>query len=104
MKLALIIIFLVATTGCVHVISIRDYNEYSFLLVRKELYKEAEFYLLKAEKIEPENYMIKNNLAIVYEAIGDKEKSEKYYIEALKLKNKKSIRINYENFKTDSSH
>lgn len=94
---------LLFVVACANLASVKQYNDYSFHLIRKGLYKEAEFYLLKAEKENPEDYMIKNNLAIVYEALGDVSKAEKYYTQALKLTDKKTIRKNYENFKTDSS-
>ncbi len=103
MRIVVGIVAVVLLSSCVHTVSVRDYNNYSFVLVQKGLYKEAEFYLLKAEKTEPENYRIKNNLAIVYEALGDKEKAKRYYEQSLLLHKTTNIQKNYENFKTDTN-
>jgi|SRR6056297_1286344 len=85
--------------SCSHKIDIKDYNEYSHKLVKQELYKEALFYLKKAEKENNNNYKLKNNIAICYEGLGKIEKAEKYYEEALKIKKEKPVEENYESFK-----
>ncbi len=86
--------------SCAHFVTVSDYNNYAFKLTSQGLYKEAEFYLLKAEKLEPDNYKIKNNLAVIYEALGEREKAEKYYKESLALQDLKAVKTNYDSFKT----
>lgn len=97
-RLTLLAVLFFFIISCTYRISVKDYNRYAFELVNKKLYKEALFYLLKVEKKE-NSYKIENNIAICYEALGKKELAKKYYLKALKLKNAKVVRKNYEQFK-----
>lgn len=87
-------------TGCVSTPGIRDYNNYAFDLVKNELYDEALFYLLKADSLGPD-YRIKNNIALCYEALGNRAKASAYYEEALKLRETKPLKDNYADFRKD---
>jgi|GEM_PF-1781412 tetratricopeptide (TPR) repeat protein len=87
-------------TGCVSTPGIKEYNEYAFDLVKGELYNEALFYLLKADSLAPD-YRIKNNIALCYEALGDRTKAQEYYQEALKLREIKPLKDNYADFRKD---
>jgi len=100
-KIFFILFGIIFLFSCTHKINIKDYNEYSHKLVKQELYKEALFYLIKAEKEDNDNYKIKNNIAICYEGLGKIQKAEKYYKEALKIKKENPVEENYNNFKKD---
>ncbi|HOO60099.1 MAG TPA: tetratricopeptide repeat protein [Candidatus Mcinerneyibacteriales bacterium] len=97
--LTLLIVF-VFITGCASIPGIEDYNEYAFDLVTNGLYEEALFYLLKADSLTPD-YRIKNNIALCYEALGERQLAQKYYQEALKLRETKALKDNYADFKKD---
>ena len=93
-----LLIFFSFVAGCVSTPGIRDYNEYALELVKNELYEEALFYLLKADDLAPD-YRIKNNIALCYEALGDRANAQKYYQEAIKLRETKPLKDNYADFK-----
>ena len=88
------------SSGCTPSRKALLYNEYAFYLVKTEHYKEALFYLLKADA-EEDDYRIKNNIALCYEALGDHEKADAYYREGMRLKKTKTLKDNYEKLKQD---
>ncbi len=101
MKKGIIITVALCMSACVHMKMDTRYNEYALKLVNNGLYEEAAAYLLKADKL-GDDIRIKNNLAICYEAMGEKEKAEEYYQQAIALDRKKAARKNYEAFKSTS--
>ena len=92
-----VILFLMIFVSCAGINRQMRYNEYAFKLVEGGLYGEALFYLEKADSMGPED-RIKNNMALCFEALGDTEKAREYYQEALRLRETRAVRKNYEAF------
>lgn len=68
-------------------------------MAQQGLWNEALFRFHQAEKAEPANARIRNNLAVAYEATGDFEKALGYYKQALETApNDRTMRGNYARF------
>lgn len=68
-------------------------------MARRGLWSEALFRFHQAEKLDPQNARVMNNLGVAYEATGDYEKALGYYQRALKLEpNNRELRANYGRF------
>jgi len=107
MKKILLFILTFFIISCATRVGIEDYNRYAFKLLDQNLYKEAVYYLQKAKNEEnltkKEKVKIFNNLAICYEALGEKEKADEYYKKALKLEESRFVKENYEDFKENNN-
>ena len=68
-------------------------------MARRGLWSEALFRFHQAEKLEPQNARVLNNLGVAYEATGDYEKALSFYQQALKVEpNNRELRANYGRF------
>jgi tetratricopeptide (TPR) repeat protein len=68
-------------------------------MAKRGLWSEAMFRFQQAERLEPDNPRIQNNLGVASEAAGDYDKALDYYKKALKLDpNSKDLRANYARF------
>lgn len=68
-------------------------------MARRGLWSEALFRFHQAEKLEPGNPRIQNNLAVAYEATGEFEQALQHYQSALKLDpNNRDLRANWTRF------
>ena len=68
-------------------------------MARRGLWSEALFRFHQAEKLEPQNPRVLNNLGVAYEATGDYEKALSFYQQALKVEpNNRELRANYGRF------
>lgn len=68
-------------------------------MAQQGLWNEALFRFHQAEKADPANARIRNNLAVAYEATGDFEKALAYYKQALEATpNDRTMRGNYARF------
>lgn len=68
-------------------------------MAQQGLWSEALFRFHQAEKADPANARIRNNLAVAYEATGDFEKALAYYKQALEAApNDRTMRGNYARF------
>jgi tetratricopeptide (TPR) repeat protein len=68
-------------------------------MARRGLWSEALFRFHAAEKADPQNPRVQNNLGVAYEAQGDFEKALGYYKRALQLApNNREMRANYTRF------
>jgi tetratricopeptide (TPR) repeat protein len=93
-------LFLVA--GCRHSYDLtRGANQLDFGVqaARMNLWREALFRFERAVKLNPEDAMARNNLAVAYEGIGEFDKARAAYLEALRLdKSNQYIQKNYSRF------
>jgi tetratricopeptide (TPR) repeat protein len=68
-------------------------------MAKHGLWSEALFRFREAERLDPQNPRIQNNLGVAYEAAGDYDKALDYYKKALKMDpNSKDLRANYARF------
>jgi hypothetical protein len=68
-------------------------------MARRGLWSEALFRFHQAERLEPNNPRVYNNLAVAYEATGDFEKALEYYQRALRTSpENRELRANYARF------
>jgi Tetratricopeptide repeat len=68
-------------------------------MARRGLWSEALFRFHAAERADPQNPRVQNNLGVAYEAQGDFEKALGYYKKALQLApNNREVRANYTRF------
>ena len=68
-------------------------------MARRGLWSEALFRFHQAEKLEPQNPRVLNNLGVAYEATGEYEKALSFYQQALKIEpNNRELRANYGRF------
>jgi tetratricopeptide (TPR) repeat protein len=68
-------------------------------MARRGLWREALFRFLQAERLDPDNPRIYNNLAVAYEATGDFDKALEYYQKALRAApDNRETRGNYARF------
>jgi hypothetical protein len=68
-------------------------------MARRGLWSEALFRFHAAERADPENPRVQNNLGVAYEAQGDFDKALGYYKRALQLApNNREMRANYTRF------
>jgi len=68
-------------------------------MARHGLWSEALFRFHEAERLDPGNPRVQNNLGVAYEAAGEYDKALDYYKKALKLDpNSKELRANYSRF------
>jgi tetratricopeptide (TPR) repeat protein len=80
-------------------------------MAKHSLWSEALFRFHQAERLDPNNPRVYNNLAVAYEATGDYQKALEHYQKALKLDpNNRDLRANYarfvefyQGFKTDKA-
>jgi tetratricopeptide (TPR) repeat protein len=94
------LLFLAA--GCRHGYDLtRGSNQLDFGVqaARMNLWREALFRFDRAVKLNPEDAMARNNLAVAYEGIGEFDKARAAYLEALRLdKTNQYIQKNYSRF------
>jgi tetratricopeptide (TPR) repeat protein len=69
------------------------YNNMAFSYLSKADYPEGLKYLLQAEKIDPLDTVIMNNIALTYKYMGDKEQAETYFKKLLEFPD--SVDIEY---------
>lgn len=68
-------------------------------MARRSLWSEALFRFHQAERLDPNNSRVSNNLAVAYEAVGDYQKALEYYQKALKQSpDNRELRANYARF------
>lgn len=68
-------------------------------MARRGLWSEALFRFQQAERLDPGNPRVYNNLAVASEALGRFDEAQRYYQEALKLApNDEDLRRNYARF------
>lgn len=68
-------------------------------MAKRSLWSEALFRFHQAERLDPNNPRVFNNLAVAYEAIGDYQKALEYYQTALKASpDNRDLRANYSRF------
>jgi len=68
-------------------------------MARRGLWSEALFRFQQAERLEPSNPRVYNNLAVASEALGRFEDAQRYYQEALRLApGDQDLRRNYARF------
>lgn len=68
-------------------------------MAKRGLWSEALFRFHQAEKLEPQNPRVLNNLGVAYEATGNYEKALAFYQQALKIEpNNRELRANYGRF------
>jgi hypothetical protein len=68
-------------------------------MARRGLWSEALFRFHQAERLEPNNPRVYNNLAVAYEATGDFDKALEYYQRALRASpENRELRANYARF------
>ena len=99
MKYLLIItIILITFTSCSTKTSHSEFD-FANIMAKNELWKEARMRWEKLIPVMPRSAKLHNNLAIVYEMMGEFKKAEKEYKTALKLSpNNSYIKSNYERF------
>ncbi len=69
--------------------------------LKNKLYKEALFRFKKVLEYRKDDYRLLNNIAVCYEALGERKLADFYYRKALLLsRNNFKIKENYERFKT----
>jgi tetratricopeptide (TPR) repeat protein len=68
-------------------------------MAKRSLWSEALFRFHQAERLDPDNPRVSNNLAVAYEAVGDYQKALEYYQKALKQSpDNRDLRANYSRF------
>lgn len=68
-------------------------------MARRGLWSEALFRFHQAEKLDPQNPRVLNNLGVAYEATGEYERALSFYQQALKVEpNNRELRANYGRF------
>jgi Tfp pilus assembly protein PilF len=68
-------------------------------MAKRSLWSEALFRFHQAERLDPDNPRVYNNLAVAYEATGDYKKALEYYQKALKKSpDSRDLRANYARF------
>jgi superkiller protein 3 len=88
--------------GCSHSYDLtRPSNQLNFGVqaAKMNLWREALFRFERAVKLNPDDAMARNNLAVAYEGIGEFDKARTAYLEALRLdKTNTYIQKNYSRF------
>jgi type IV pilus assembly protein PilF len=86
--------------GAGEALSVKEMMEFGLEAAKRGLWREAAFRWERSLEQAPDNPRLRNNLAVAYESLGDLERAEAEYREALRLdpENKK-VRANYDSFK-----
>ncbi|HYM62656.1 MAG TPA: tetratricopeptide repeat protein [Thermoanaerobaculia bacterium] len=98
----LALLALLLTTSCAHGVDVgraSDQANFGVQAARMNLWREALFRFRRAVDMNPGDAMLRNNLAVAYEATGDFEKARESYVEALKLdRSNQYIQKNFSRF------
>lgn len=79
--------------------SVTSQLDFGVDMAKRSLWSEALFRFHQAERLDPNNPRVYNNLAVAYEATGDYQKALEHYQKALKLDpNNRDLRANYARF------
>jgi Flp pilus assembly protein TadD len=92
-------------TGAVQAASargeLREQWEFGIEMARRGAWKEALFRFRRSVEIDPDNALLRNNLAVAFESIGDYRSAGREYRRALELDPKNErIRTNHDSFQT----
>lgn len=101
-SLILILIMFIATApaGARDSLSAKEMMEFGLEAAKAGLWREAAFRWKRSLQQTPDNPRLRNNLAVAYESLGDLERAEAEYKEALRLDpGNEEIRANYDSFK-----
>lgn len=100
-RLGLSLLIVALTGGCASggTESATGQENFGVRMAKMNLWREAMFRFQRAAQMDPDNAMIRNNLAVAYEANGDFENAAKEYREALRLdRANQYIQKNYSRF------
>jgi len=91
-----------AAVACSHHVDLTKASgqaNFGVQMAKMDLWREAMFRFQRAVEIDPKDALVRNNLAVAYEANGDFEKARKEYLEALRLdRSNQYIQKNYSRF------
>jgi tetratricopeptide (TPR) repeat protein len=79
--------------------SAKEQLEFGVEMAQRGLWNEALFRFHQAERLDPEQVTVLNNLAVAYEALGEFEEALRHYQRALRVNpNSRELKRNYSRF------